>query len=369
MNTFRLQNGTAPPKYYDRAVTYSKGRYGGFGKNLIKGWGLQIGITAAVLGVGYFLDYVTGDINKQPEQAPMNCNIVYQATNFNANATKSCSFATVVSMAQAQCNTYAKSSTGNTGAICLGFPSSPNVPLPSPGNNANHGQMVQIVIPGTGYVQNTPFNVAIENYAQPQSLPATPAHDPMTDEEIGDTFVNAPNPSTRVAPLVNPNTGDALRTQEVANAEKALYNEVAPDLGKEQSTATPVTPNADPNAQPDVGYDELPKKFEMSVEFPDFCGWATAICDAIDWFKESDEKPVDADWKLQDNITTLNPEAVNYSSGFGTGSCPAPRSFSVLSTSLTYSYQPICDLAEVARIFVLLFAYLSSVYIVMGVRK
>jgi hypothetical protein len=364
--TFRVQNGTAPAKYYDRAVSYNKSTYGGLGKRFLKGWGLQLGITAATLGIGYFLDYVTGDINQQPAQAPMNCNIVYQAINFNSASTKTCTFASAVSMAQAQCNTYAKTSTGNPAGYCDGFLSSPNVPLPTAGNTANHGQNVNIKISGTAYVQTTPFNVSIVNYAIPEAVPAIPAQDPLTDEQIGDVFINAPSPQTREAPLNNPSTGAVIRTSEIAQAEKTLYNEIAPELGKPTSTDNPVTP-VDPDLQKPPAYDQLPQ--DISVDFPTFCTWASAVCDFIDWMKEPAEEPSDSGFIFADLIEEREIELDEYNSGLGSGSCPAPKSFSVLSAQLTYSYEPVCNMADVARPFVIIFAYITSIFILLGIRR
>jgi hypothetical protein len=366
MQTFRVQNGTAPPKFYDRAVAFTKSTYGGMAKNFIKANALQLGLTAVILGVGYLIDYITGDIQRDVAPA-QSCNITYKFNPFNYGRTF-CTLEAAKAQVAVEVTAYNKQAYGNPNAAFIAFTNNPQIIVPAQGYiNSYDYDYKSYTWGGPPMAQEIKTtNLKVTNYNQPQQIPASGTT--LNPSEVADKMMEQ-SPAIKNAPFNNPNTGNTIRTSEVAAAEKALYNEIAPELGKAQSTDTPVNPLA-PDVQQSIGRDTLDEvKNSTSLAFPNFCSWASYVCEAIDWAKSTGDKPSKADYKFTDSITTVDINEQHYTSGIGGGTCPSPKTFSVLGTSLSYTYQPICELAVIARIFVLLAAYISSVYIVMGVKR
>lgn len=54
----------------------------------------------------------------------------------------------------------------------------------------------------------------------------------------------------------------------------------------------------------------------------------------------------------------------------GSASCPAPHQINLsLVGTITFDYQPICNVASIARFFVLISSAVMSVYILLGVQR
>lgn len=359
MQSFRVQNGTAPVRYFDRAVAYNKASYGSSVKGFMKSNAPNIALVGITLAMGWVLDQITkdlytnGSVNNQMHQV--------DGYKWVANGTE---YDTLTGAVSHMKNLYYPTYLPQV----LVFVFAPEL-------STQTVVTYKFYVDG-GYIGAFDVSLVKTNPEAPPLTHSAPTGDPLggnnpvSDTDAAELANSNASPELKNAPLNNPLTGNVVRTQEVANAEKALYNEIAPQLGKAQSSAQPVAPLA-VGLQPDIGRDDLdkPNTSPTALEFPEFCSWASVVCNAIDKFYEEPSKPVDAEWKLQDNISTVTPEAVTYTSGIGGGTCPSPKSFTVLNTPLSYSFQPICDLASIARMFVLLFAYLSSIYIVMGVKR
>jgi hypothetical protein len=157
--------------------------------------------------------------------------------------------------------------------------------------------------------------------------------------------------------LRDPVSGAVENTQEVQNTATQIQNE---HNLKFNPTATPVTaPTVDPN------YTTTTNNPAPTSE-PAFCGWASAVCDFINWFKtDTTTEPTVAPLPQ----STLSYTAPEWSSGLGSGSCPSPNTISVLGGSFEISYQPFCTLAEMIKYLVLALAYITSAMIISGVRK
>jgi len=348
-----------PIKYSTRAVAYTNNTLGKSIKGFAKNNAYQLGLATVIIGMGWFLDEITGQIYPQPTDGSTpatTCNPSFTASGF-VSATTSCSISGAVSAHLAKCNTYVKTTlTGDSRSYCV-FPSASSVGTHYP----NIKFFGYDVYNPSGYWGDTGGGLSIAQtgtYNQPATPPtATPA----TDEAVGASVMPQldSNPQLQNKIGTDPSTGAIDLNQQVLDKMTEIANEVAK---QNDPNSTPVSaPVAtDPNTQTDP---------EAITANQTFCAYAQVVCDFIDWVKTPSDEPPNADWKLSDNVTTNEIQPVNYSSGIGTGTCPSPANISVLGASLEYSYQPICDLAGVARIFVLLFAYLSSGYILLGVRR
>ena len=86
----------------------------------------------------------------------------------------------------------------------------------------------------------------------------------------------------------------------------------------------------------------------------------------------SPEYPGDIPMPWAEGTIPSTPDG-QWSSGLGGGSCPASKSVAVglggVSTTVNFSFQPLCDFATLIRGLVLACAAIASAYIIAGVRK
>lgn len=197
------------------------------------------------------------------------------------------------------------------------------------------------------------------NNANPEAYPGTP----VTDQQMGDLVLNA-GPEVIKAVLVDPETGQPIRTKELTDALNKLRKSIEDALkrgGKNVTDGTDVTV-PDETEYPEDGEPQL-------SDWPTFCSWADVVCDFIDWVK-ADDKPYE---KPEVPFEELPPEPVEWSSGLGSGACPAPWSFSVSIGGTTanpeISLQPLCDLASILRPLVIAISLVVAAFIIAGLRN
>lgn len=101
--------------------------------------------------------------------------------------------------------------------------------------------------------------------------------------------------------------------------------------------------------------------------WPDFCSWASAVCDWLDWTKE----PINEPEPDLSSILTDEDFERNYDINFGDNSCPAPipLNIALINKTVELSYEPACEFAGYANPFVLISAYLFAIYITLGVIR
>lgn len=177
---------------------------------------------------------------------------------------------------------------------------------------------------------------------------------PVSDLALGELVAQSPQVINAI--LIDPETGAPIRTTELVAAMNALRQ----SLEAANSAATPGT---------DVVAGDLANPQPMESAWPQFCSWATPVCDFIDWVKtEPAEVPKkEVPWE----VDPPNP-TVEWSSGLGAGSCPSPYSFTVslggYSTSPEFSVQPVCDFAVIMRPVIIAISLLMAGYILAGLR-
>ncbi|PRH83165.1 hypothetical protein C6N40_03095 [Arenimonas caeni] len=125
-------------------------------------------------------------------------------------------------------------------------------------------------------------------------------------------------------------------------------------------------PAPDPTAEWDTGYQGgEPQGSPTALDFPNFCSWASVVCELADWLR-LDTEGDDPD----PEVPVIEPDtSVSWSSGFSGGSCPAPVSVEVMGADVDFSYQPLCDLAVYIKPIVLAAAALMAVLIIGGFRR
>lgn len=179
---------------------------------------------------------------------------------------------------------------------------------------------------------------------------------PVSNYDLGQLLKNHPEIVNAI--LIDPQTGAPIRTQELVNALNALAAQLAAANGDPAPTPVEVDPDIE------TGTDT-----PSQTEWPGFCDWAPTVCEFVEWMTkpEPEEEQPEVPWD------ETPPETVEWSSGLGAGSCPAPVSFSVtigpVSASPEFELQPICDFGEKIRPLVIALASLIGVFIVGGWRN
>lgn len=206
------------------------------------------------------------------------------------------------------------------------------------------------------------INVIIDS---PRTMPVTgwpssyvnanPSTDdvPVSDEQLGDAIRK--DPQLVNALLTDPRTGRPVVTPEL--------QQMMDDIKKQIEQREDI-PSSEPSPAPDLE-DDTAK--DDGSPWPSFCGWATAVCDFIDWFKDGDGEDV----ALPEKELEIQPS--QWSSGIGGGSCPVAESVtvSVLGTSADVSFdlQPLCRMASELRPFLIAISMMVAVLIIAGVRR
>ena len=339
MATFdaRGVGGASNAGYYSRPVLVSNNTLGGLARGLLRRSVPVAAMLALVEAAGWAIDELTGQvmIPGSDGDAPPAGSAVWCTTSWGA------------SFSGTMCGPSAESFIG----MSPGWPG---------GTYTVTGYAPQSSTAGTLIVNNGAVGgMTVQVFAyQPnthQWLGAYPAQ-PVPDADLGALVRD--NPHVWNDALRNPD-GSVNRNpdvmQEAERLRDALLN---PD---------PVTnPVPDPDAEWDTGYQGgEPQASPTALEFPNFCSWASVVCELADWLR-LDSEGEDPD----PEVPVIEPDtSVSWSSGFGGGSCPAPVSVEVMGADVDFSYQPLCDLAIYIKPIVLAAAALMAVLIIGGFRR
>ncbi|UKE45606.1 virulence factor TspB C-terminal domain-related protein [Xanthomonas cerealis] len=201
----------------------------------------------------------------------------------------------------------------------------------------------------------TTLDASIYRYFNGTASPiavSDPQPTPVTDSQLGDVLRVSPQAVNAI--LVDPDTGSPIRTKEITDAMNALR--------KQLEAANSVPPGPDATPTPDTSTTQ-----PMESEWPTFCGWATKVCDFIDWVR-SDGEP---EKELPERDIDINPNS--WSSGISGGSCPSAETFTVNVAGSQgqgeFSWQPLCDFSILLRPFLIAVASVAAVMILAGLRS
>lgn len=176
---------------------------------------------------------------------------------------------------------------------------------------------------------------------------------PVSDERLGDAI--RPHPDVVSSLLTDPRTDRPVMTPELQQQGDKLKQDLEQREG---------IPSSDPLPLPDLE-DDAAK--DDGSPWPSFCGWATVVCDFIDWFKDGDGEDV----ALPEKELEIQPS--QWSSGISGGSCPAAEAVTVgvagVSGDISFDWQPLCTLATSLRPFLIAICMMVAAFIVAGVRK
>ncbi|WP_155616847.1 virulence factor TspB C-terminal domain-related protein [Xanthomonas translucens] len=175
----------------------------------------------------------------------------------------------------------------------------------------------------------------------------------VTDTELGDRLRDRPDIVNDL--LIDPRTGFPIPTPEL----DAQARRIADDIdAREGLQPEPVTPPVNVD-------DDTPQSTE--TDWPTFCGWASKVCDFMDWYKSDDSTKQE----LPERDIDINPNG--WSSGISGGSCPSSETFTLnvvgSQAQGEFSWQPLCDFSTTLRPFLIAVASVSAALILAGLRS
>ena len=181
------------------------------------------------------------------------------------------------------------------------------------------------------------------------AYPAQPVPEAQVDDLVGNAI--ADRPDTWPAVLREPD-GRPRVTPEVQAALDDYQQELERERGLVESPDTPVA--EDWETQPN----------NMATDWPSFCGWASVVCDFIDWYRAPP-----ADYQDIPMPETELPGPSGWVSSLGQGSCPAPHVINLNLGQQTYEWEPWCDLASRIKPLVIASAAFAALLILAGVSR
>lgn len=326
---------------YRRPYRPSNGTLGKLGRGVLKGGLADLALMGLIAGLGWGMNEILNDLYPQnlPPYTP-NPSGVYCIASTNTPGRVFCANA-----AAAVCPLITDFGGGWVWVLNVcqwgGYANRPPVFYPNPPPNA------------------------------PPAIYPTPVAAPVSDEDLGKAIAGAPETWNGV---MNDAQGRPYQTNELAAAQNALGAELASAYGLQTNPAVNPTGNpalqTNPNPLPGTatnpnGTTSNPSQSPTQLQFPLFCTWASKVCEAIDWFRESPEDDPDLDIPEVPLPTT----APAFTSVLGNGSCPASPTVNVLGTQLEFSYTPLCTFASYMYYVSLAIAALISAYIVTGKKR
>lgn len=345
MVTFDARNvGTAANAgYYTRPVLVSNNTLAGLGKGLLRRAVPVAAMLAAIEGAGWAINELTGQVLSGPAQptvAPAGTSYVqgqqHSHPTFAAAGAFEASYMAANGFGQ-----YAPAYDGVTNCSAPGIGGGYSCQLKIKLNNGGQSLVWATYVPNNNPGTNRPL------YA------LQPA--PVTNAQLGQLVAN--NPALASAALRNPD-GSVNRNPDVMAAAQALAAQLA---------ATDPAQQPDPVAEWETGQQGGPSPAGAG-ELPGFCAWATIVCTLADYVMD------DADEAEEPTVPYVDiPVAEGWSSGLGSGSCPAPFSVEIniggTSAPVEFSYQPLCDLAGYINPLVHAAAAFMCLFIIAGVRR
>ncbi|WP_152982604.1 virulence factor TspB C-terminal domain-related protein [Stenotrophomonas humi] len=179
---------------------------------------------------------------------------------------------------------------------------------------------------------------------------------PVSDERLGDAI--RPHPDVVNSLLTDPRTGRPVMTPELQQMMDDIKQQIEQREGM---------PGSDPSPAPDME-DDTAK--DDGSPWPSFCGWATVVCDFIEWVKTDDPDTQNPEVPWEEEIPADVTQT--WSSGLGGGSCPSAASFTVslggFSASPEFSFEGICQFGTIMRPVIIALAAIIAGFIIAGVR-
>lgn len=201
---------------------------------------------------------------------------------------------------------------------------------------------------------STADKVPVEESDWPQNLP-DPVANELIDKGVGlplDKPIVSPTPIhvPTSDPYYDPVGDRWLRDEAVVTPQPSDPETAVVETDKQE--VDPET--GEPEKDPETGEDKKPE------EEDDFC---KKNPDVMACWKEDDDHSQD-DLREESIGKSISPVSIG-----GAGSCPAPKTVSVQGRTVTFTYDPICQVAQGVRPVMIAIAWLIAGYILVGATR
>lgn len=348
------------PVYVKRTIAIGKASLGQIIKQrAFSPWGAAV--VVALTAAGFVLDQSTGEVT------------TVGAGQFSGVTGACHSFFVTVTLDYSSCITRANNSAAysgvNTFFVCPGHstcgPAQLNLPDGVIVIADNLGQQTH----GQWYSNATHRVNLASGVTQPEDYSSDIQVTNVPDTDIWEAVEPSYSDSQLPDLLTNPETGRPYDISELTDP----ITDIESDLIAQYDGDGATQPDVDLSIG-DTGVDTLTEGNEEELqnnedlaeaeplEFPDFCVWASVVCDFFDYVKE-DEIPTDPVAYNPIIETTVDPSAQTVSIG-SAGVCPAPVTVPILfGNSIDVEYTWFCDLATAMSPLVLALSFFASAMI------
>lgn len=220
--------------------------------------------------------------------------------------------------------------------------------------------------------------------AEPDNSEKYLPYDAVASQIISDALAEKADGKAYVSSVADTSLDDEQNQIVPANnlIQQLNQSQAIPTNGTATGAIAPPT-----TVDPTTGEPVTPKPSDLTLNFPEFCGWAPTICQAAqsainfpgtvaEYWEKTDkwmtEEPTDtSDTKPEIKDLQLNfddADRVTFSQA-----CPQSQPIEVtfmgVSQNAIFSYEPLCNFMTMIRPFVIGAAYLIGAYIVMGLSR
>jgi len=340
--------------FYDRAVTFSKANLAGAARTrLAAGVASAAALSAVIIGAGYAIDYLTGQVTNTPSSAANYCGTFLRRGGTGLTGAPAPHVNVLVCGPSPQAITNLLKDTWLDGSYAYGEP------FTYTQSGANYTVGLSIYhYSNWSVVHHTDYKTVSPPVSPPAPGTYTPAPQTATavaDSTLSDVIATSPAALTEALTLTNGNPNAAIvplpaTMAEVQATHRALTNNPLPVGTPEPVAATAANAATAPSA------------------WPEFCTYAAPVCALVDYVMDdsTDEtSPPEVEWLDP-------PTASTWTSGLASdGTCPAPIQLTIpgLEAEVEFPYQPLCDLAVYLRALILAAAALTAAFIIGGRRN
>ncbi len=240
---------------------------------------------------------------------------------------------------------------------------------------------------------NETFNWGYQRVLNPAYNPAAPnpntqekylPYDAVASQVISDAAADKAEGKAYVSSVADTALEDEQKQIVPATdvIQQLTSSQAIPTNGAATGSVAPPT-----TIDPTTGEPVTPKPSDLTLNFPEFCGWAPVVCQAAqtainfpgtvaEYWNKTDK------WMNEQATDTSDtkPEIKDLQLNFDDGNrvtfdqtCPQPQpielTFMGVSQSASFSYEPLCNFMTMIRPFVIGSAYLIGAYIVMGLSR
>jgi len=233
---------------------------------------------------------------------------------------------------------------------------------------------------GVSRVNNPAYNPNAQPNREERYLP----YDSVASQIISDAAAEKADGKAYVSSVADTALEDEQKQIVPASAVTQQLNQsqAIPTNGAATGSVAPPT-----TIDPTTGEPTTPKPSDLTLNFPEFCGWAPTVCQAAQaainfpatvagYWETANKWMTDSPTDTSDTKPEIKDLSLSFDDGSRvtfTQTCPQPQpielTFMGVSQSASFSYEPLCNFMTMIRPFVIGSSYLIGAYIVMGLSR